>query len=198
MNKYLTILALLVLATPTSVLAETPLELTFKGRVEPRARIQIANQVTGVVSAVHFKPGQRIGRGEPMYSIDSRSFEIDVAAAKAALTEAEARYALAKDRSDRQEELLSRGTGPQAKATETKLEAEMAKAGVAHAEAALASAELALARTKISAPISGVAHSKVSAGAFVEAEGGTCSAKSCRPILSSSPTKYPIPTVRRP
>lgn len=173
MNMHRTILFLLALAAPTSTLAQTTLELSFKGRVEPLARVQVANQVTGVVSDVHFKPGQSIHRGELMYSMDRSGFEIDVQAAKAALAEAQARYALATDSADRQAELLSRGTGPEAKAVETKLQAEIAKAGVAHAEAALAAAELALARTQIVAPISGVARSKISAGAFVETKGGT-------------------------
>lgn len=167
------VLALVVIAMPAVAWAQSSLELTFKGRVEPNKRTQVSNQITGQVSEVHFKPGQRVERGELMYSMDSRGFEIDVEAAKAALAEAQSRYALAKDIADRQDKLLSRGTGAEAKATQSALEAEVAKAAAARAEAALVSAELALQRTRIRAPITGIARSMVAPGAFAEAEGGT-------------------------
>jgi membrane fusion protein, multidrug efflux system len=172
-NTIVKVLAVVVIATPAMAWAQSSLELTFKGRVEPNKRTQVANQITGQVSEVHFQPGQRIERGQLIYSMDSRSFQIDVDGANAALAEARARFALAKDVADRQSELLKRGTGPEAKATQSTLEAEVAKAAVARAQAALASAELSLERTRIRAPIAGIARSIVAPGAFAEAEGGT-------------------------
>lgn len=167
------LLALALLVVPAGALAGTPLELTFKGRVEPHQRTQVANQVTGMVSEVNFQPGQRVNRGDLLFSLDSSGAQIDVDAAKASLAEANARLALAEDIADRQAKLLSRGTGAEARATQSALEADVARAVVARAESALAAAELALKRTRVLAPITGIARPRVAPGAFVEAEGGT-------------------------
>jgi RND family efflux transporter MFP subunit len=173
LHAFARLLALALMVVPAGTLAGTPLELTFKGRVEPHQRTQVANQVTGMVSEVHFQPGQRVDRGELLFSLDSSGLQIDVEAAKASLAEANARLALAEDIAGRQARLLSRGSGAEARATQTALEADVARALVARAESALAAAELALKRTRITAPISGIARSRVAPGAFVEAEGGT-------------------------
>lgn len=186
-------LALLLVAVPTAAWAQSTLDLTFDGRVEPLARTQVANQITGVVSEVHFNPGQRVNSGDLMYSIDRSGFEIEVDAAKAALAEARARHALAKDIADRQASLYGRGTGAEAKATQTALEADIAAAAVSRAEAALAAAQLSLARTRISAPIPGIARSIVAPGAFVEAEGGTVLGEIVQtdPVLVAYRIPYP-------
>lgn len=174
MSRASGLLAFVLIAISAPVLGQELVEFRFEGRVEPLQRVQVANQVSGVVSGVHFEPGQRLERGDLMYSIESTSFKIDVDAAKAAVAEAHARLALAEDVANRQTELVRRGTGAMAIATQSALEAKIAKAAVARAEAALASAQLALARTQVTAPISGTAQrAKIAPGAFVETEGGT-------------------------
>jgi RND family efflux transporter MFP subunit len=167
------LLALAVLAMPATTLAQTSLELSFKGRAEPWQRTEIANQITGTVSEVHFNPGQHVQQGDLLYSMDDAAFRIDVQSARATLAEARAQLALAEDVAGRQARLRERGTGAEAQATRSALEVDIAKAAVARQEADLAAAELALAHTRITAPISGTARSKVAPGAFVEAEGGT-------------------------
>lgn len=158
----------------TAALAADPLNLTFSGIVEPRERVAIANQVTGVVSKVLVVAGQRVEKGHPLFEIDAEPFEIDVMTARADLDEARARLRLAEDVSSRQGKLAERGSGAEARATQASIEVEVAKAVVARQESTLARAELALRRTKIVAPISGVVgRLRVSPGAFVEAEGGT-------------------------
>lgn len=47
-----------------AALAQTSLNLTFNGQVVPYQRTQVANQINGVVNSIHFKPGQRVGRGD--------------------------------------------------------------------------------------------------------------------------------------
>ncbi len=150
------------------------LVLTFAGIVEPRERVAIANQVSGVVSNVRVVAGQHVERGDVLFEIDVEPFKIDVATAKAELDEARARFRLADDISSRQGRLAERGSGAEARATQSVIEVETARAVVARQESALARAELALARTRIVAPISGtVGKTKIAPGSFVEAEGGT-------------------------
>ncbi|WP_158412817.1 efflux RND transporter periplasmic adaptor subunit [Hyphomicrobium nitrativorans] len=154
--------------------AADPLSLTFTGVVEPRQRVAIANQVTGVISKVLVVAGQRVDEGHPLFEIDAEPYEIDVKTAKADLDEARGRLRLAEDVSLRQSRLAERGSGAEARATQASIEVDVARAAVARQESALARAELALERTRIAAPIAGVVgRVRVSPGAFVEAEGGT-------------------------
>lgn len=163
-----------VVLLPVLAPAADPLTLNLTGIVEPRERVAIANQITGVVSKVLVVAGQHVEKGDVLFEIDPEPFRIDVATAKAELDEARARLRLAEDVASRQGRLAERGSGAEARATQSVIEAEVARAVVARQESALARAELALARTRISAPISGtVGKSKAAPGAFVEAEGGT-------------------------
>lgn len=167
-------LTFFMLAVSAPAFGQEHLKLTFDGRVEPRQRALVANQIDGVVKEVHFEPGQSVARDDLLYSIDDSGFMIDVESARAAHTEAVARLTLAKDVADRQARLARRGTGAEANAAQSALRVRIATAAVARAKATLASAELALSRTQIRAPISGTAQRPVIArGAFVEAEGGT-------------------------
>lgn len=168
------LLVLAVFLIPGHAVGQPILEFKFPGRVEPRQRVQVANQINGIIKTIHVDAGQRVTQGDLMYSLDDASYRIDVASAEAAVAEARARLALAEDVSERQAQLQQRGTGAAASATMSALEAQIARAGVAKAEAQLESARLALERTQVLAPIAGLAQRpKVAPGAFVEAKGGT-------------------------
>lgn len=159
---------------PVTAHGAEPLTLNLTGVVEPRERVAIANQVTGIVSKVLVLAGQHVEKGDALFELDAEPFKIDVATAKAELDEARARLRLAEDVASRQGRLAERGSGAEARATQSVLEVEVARAVVARQESALARAELALERTRIVAPISGtIGKTKVAPGAFVEAEGGT-------------------------
>jgi membrane fusion protein (multidrug efflux system) len=164
----------LAIMLPIAAHAADPLTLDLQGIVEPRERVAIANQVTGVVSKVLVVAGQHVEKGDLLFEIDPEPFSIDVATAKADLEEARARLRLADDVFSRQGRLAERGVGAEARATQSAIEVDVARAVVARQESALARAELALKRTRIVAPLAGtVGKSKIAPGAFVEAEGGT-------------------------
>lgn len=173
MNRIWKLLVVVTVLSPSMAWAQAPLELTFKGRVESMVRVDVPNQVTGVVREIFFKSGQHVKQNDPMFSIDNASYRISVNAAEAALAPAQENFDLKKDIADRREELRNRDTAADAKTKHSELEAAIDKASIGRAEVALAAAKLAFERTKITAPISGVAHSKVGPGAFVEAEAGT-------------------------
>jgi RND family efflux transporter MFP subunit len=154
--------------------AQDRLEFEFEGRVEPRQRVQVANQVTGVVERIHVEAGQRVKAGDLLFTIDGASFRLDVQTAEAEVLEARAKLDLAEDIASRRAALEERGSGASAAAKQSALEASIARAALARAEAQLDIARLALKRTDVRAPIDGVAQRpRVSPGAFVEAEGGT-------------------------
>lgn len=167
-------LALLLGALAAVAASAETVEYRFDGVVEPRQRVELANRVSGVVTKIHVAGGERVEQGAVLFELDPSAFRIDVDIANAAVAEARARLALAEDAARRQATLLARGTGTTARANETALSVEIARAALAQRAAELAAAELNLDRTRVRAPITGVVgRPRVAPGAFVEAEAGT-------------------------
>lgn len=160
------------------VWAAEPVKLFYVGTVEPRQRVQVANQINGVVSKVLVSAGEHVELGQPLFEMDAEPFKIDVMMARAELDEARARLRLAEDVAGRQSRLLERGTGALARAKQTGIEVDVALAAAARQEGNLARAELALARTRVVASISGiVGRPRIAPGTFVEAKAGSALAE---------------------
>ena len=72
------------------------LELLAYGSVMPAELITIEAQAKGQLIALHrdFEPGGQIARGETLYSIDDREYQLNVDAANAALKKAQADIAM--------------------------------------------------------------------------------------------------------
>lgn len=98
------------------------------GTVTPVYTASIYNQVTGVITAVHYREGQTVAKGEPLVEIDPRQYEANVetatgalerdtnllAQAKMDLTRYQAAWdknAIAKQTLDDQEKLVSQDEG---------------------------------------------------------------------------------------
>src|SRR5262249_29677805 len=96
---------------------------------------------------------------------------IEVNAAQAELTEAQAHLSVVEDEAQRQAQLSELHAGVAARAKQSQIEVEIARAIILRRQSELARAELALSRTHIVAPISGtVGRPHVAVGAFVEAK----------------------------
>ena len=184
---------LAALGLAMSVLAAAAAEFTFEGVVAPRQTLEIANQIDGVVQQIHVTPGQRVRAGELLVTLEDADAEIELAIAKAALKEAEARKTQAHEIAQRRQALASKGAATRAAARDLQLGATIASAVADRATANLRKAELALTRTRVRAPISGtVGQVRVSPGAFVEAEGGTVllEINTLDPVLVSYTVSY--------
>ncbi len=59
----------------------------------PGEQVLIGTPIPGVVRSVHVTTGDRVGEGDPLFSIDARSLEAELALRRAALASAEARLA---------------------------------------------------------------------------------------------------------
>lgn len=114
-------------------------ELT--GHVDATETVELRARVSGHLDAVHFQAGQLVEKGDILFSVDPRWYQAqyDLAAARAALAENEARRAQA---------LL-------ASSVVSTEEAETKLALAAQARAQLASAQLDLEHTAVRAPITG-------------------------------------------
>ena len=75
---------------------------TFTGRFRARERVEVRARVSGYLTGIHFKDGERVKKGDLLFVIDQRPFENT-------LEHAEARLALARQNHDRIESLLPTG-----------------------------------------------------------------------------------------
>ena len=144
------------------------------GRVEAYSTVEIKAQISGEVTEVHFKEGQDVKKGDPLFTIDPRPFEAALLQAKAALAKDEAEEVQAAADEERYSQLLKQSVGSQQQYDLAHANAEADRAMVAADKAAVQTAELNLAYTSIDAPIDGrTGNLLVHAGNLVKANADT-------------------------
>ncbi len=144
------------------------------GRVEAYSTVEIKAQINGEVTEVHFKEGQDVKKGDPLFTIDPRPFEAALLQAKAALAKDEAEEVQAAADEQRYAQLLKQSVGSQQQYDQAHANAEADRAMVAADKAAVQTAELNLAYTSIDAPIDGrTGNLLVHAGNLVKANADT-------------------------
>lgn len=178
---------------PVSVAAPLSRQVTewddFVGRFEAVQTVDVRARVGGYIQAVHFRDGQMVRRGQLLFTLDPRPAQAALAAARAAVSQAEAQLNLARTSFARAESLLESQAVSQA-------EFDTAQAAVAQAEAALASAQAAvrarqldLEFTRVTAPASGrVSDRRVDVGNLVA--GGSSAADVLTTIVSGGPIHF--------
>jgi RND family efflux transporter MFP subunit len=161
---------------PTPVSVARPLQRDvvdwddYTGRFEAAQDVELQPRVSGVISAIHFRDGQDVGQGQPLFTIDPRPFRAALAQAEAQVVRARAVLANARQVTARSRELAT----DQAVSRE-ELEANVASersaaADLAAAQAAAERARLDLGYTVVRAPFRGrVSDRKVDRGATVGA-----------------------------
>lgn len=140
----------------------------FTGRFEATEDVIVRARVTGYVQEIHFTDGQTVERGQLLFTIDPRTYEADVAAARAELTSAEASRRLASEELNRLEQLTAGRTVTQSQLDQARRERDAAAASVEAARAALARAQLDVEFTEVRSPISGrISDARVDVGDLV-------------------------------
>ncbi|WP_035024301.1 efflux RND transporter periplasmic adaptor subunit [Enterovibrio calviensis] len=146
---------------------------TFVGRTEAVEDVSIVPQVSGYLTARHFKEGEMVQAGQPLFQIDPSIYEAKMASASAAVAQANAGVTNTNLDFKRGEDLLPRGGISQSefdRLTAAKLQAE---AALKSAEAQLQAAELDLSHTQIVAPFTGrISESRASLGDLVSPSTG--------------------------
>ena len=161
-------------AAPVSaaIVIEKPVAETqeFSGRLEAVEEVEIRSRVSGYITAVNFKPGAEVKKGDLLFVIDPRPYQAEADRAGAAATAARARADLARLELQRAERLLLDKAIAQREFDE---KAAAQKELDAHARAAQAqyeAARLNLAYTRITAPIDGrVSKAEITLGNLVDA-----------------------------
>ncbi len=140
------------------------------GTVTPLSSVDVKPQVTSVVTAVNFKEGQFVKRGDLLFTLDSRTDEANLAKAKAQLAKDDATLSDAKRQLTRNQELVAKAFISQGAADTSQSNVDGLIATVAADKAAIDSAMTALSYNRITAAQAGrVGVINVFAGSAVQA-----------------------------
>lgn len=143
---------------------------TYTGTIKAENSVAVHARVTGYVVEKYIKGGDQVVAGQPLYRIDSRQYESNVATAEANVARANADYQNAETDLGRYETLASQDAIARQRVDTQRSAAEQAKAAVEAQQAALKIAQDNLGDTIIYAPYSGtLSIDAVDVGTFVNA-----------------------------
>lgn len=161
---------------PTDAEFQSSYPATIKGKTD----IDIRPQVTGFITEVHVDEGQRVHRGQPLFTIDQVQFQAAVDQAEANVNSARSAVSTASITEQNKKMLLDKNIISE---TEWQLAANQlaqARSSLAQAEAALVNARKNLSYTVVTAPSDGVV------GSIPNREGSLASPSSVQPLTTIS------------
>ena len=140
----------------------------FLGQFSAIDRVELRAQVGGTLTEIHFKDGQIVHRGDLLFVIDPRPYEIRLEQAKAALQTATARMALSTNQLSRATSLKRSDFATQETVDQRTNDQDASQAAVEDAKARVRDAELDLDYSKVRAPFTGrIGARQVSIGSLV-------------------------------
>ena len=143
------------------VVVSTPLErqvdsrLGFLGQFSAIEQVELRAQVGGTLTGVYFKDGDIVHKGDLLFTIDARPYEIRLAQAKAQLETANARFALAERELNRAQVLATKAFGTEQTVDQRTADQQSAQAAIDDAMAQIRDAEFDLEHCRITAPFTG-------------------------------------------
>ncbi|HGO7097152.1 TPA: multidrug efflux RND transporter periplasmic adaptor subunit MtrC [Neisseria meningitidis] len=146
------------------------LTVELPGRLESLRTADVRAQVGGIIQKRLFQEGSYVRAGQPLYQIDSSTYEAGLESARAQLATAQAMLAKADADLARYKPLVAAEAVSRQEYDAAVTAKRSAEAGVKAAQAAIKSAGINLNRSRITAPISGfIGQSKVSEGTLLNA-----------------------------
>ena len=138
------------------------------GRIAPTRVAEVRARVAGIVLERTFPQGADVKAGDVLYRIDPVKFEVELAAAEAALAKAQAVHDQAEQQAKRVEKLISGQAASQAQYEIAVATFRQAQADVAARKADVARVKLDLDYTSVRSPINGrIGRAMVTEGALV-------------------------------
>lgn len=155
-----------------TVISIQPQSINFSenlpARVQAFRTAEIRPQVGGIIEKVLFAQGSEVKAGQPLYKINSETFEADVNSNRAGLNKAEAEVNRLKIQLERYQQLLPSNAISKQEVSNVEAQYRQAIADVAQMKALLARQNLNLQYATVRAPISGrIGKSFVTEGALV-------------------------------
>ena len=134
---------------------EVDSRLGFLGQFSAVEQVELRAQVGGTLTGIYFKDGDIIHKGDLLFTIDSRPYEIKLAQASAQLETASARLALADRELYRAQTLKRSDFGTEQAVDQRTADKQAAQAAVDDAKAQIRDAEFDLEHCRIIAPFNG-------------------------------------------
>ncbi len=160
----------------------------YVGRFIAMESVEVRARVAGQLEAVNFTDGQKIAKGDLLFTIDKRPFENTLAQARANLLTAQSNLEFAANDLNRGSQLVREKTISEQVFDQRAQTKRNAEASVAANEAAVRQAELDLQFTEVRAPVGGrIGDRRVSPGNLV-ASGA--SAPVLTTIVSTDPMRF--------
>ena len=142
----------------------------FSGRLEAIEVVSIRPRVSGYITAVNFKPGAEVKKGDVLFVIDPRPYQAEADRTKAVAAAAQARADLARLELQRAERLVADKAIAQRELDERSAGQKELDASVRAAQAEHETARLNLAYTRVTSPINGrVSKAEITLGNLVDA-----------------------------
>lgn len=148
----------------------------FTGQFAPVEYVELRARVSGYLTEIHFIDGQMVNKGDVLFVIDPRPYEIALASARASLDQAKASLELAKRQLVRGGELRQKDFLAASDYDSRVQQTKAAEAAVDVASAQVRDAELNLQFTRITAPVTGrISAHQVSLGNLISGGGNNTS-----------------------
>jgi len=183
---------------PPPVTVATPLQRQivdwdeYSGHFRAAESVEVRPRVTGYLTAVNFRDGQLVRRGDVLFAIDPRPFQAELARARAEEAKARSGLMLARRELDRVRPLLKRGFITRREFDEREAAVASASAAVAAAQAAIRARALDVEYATVRAPITGrVSDSRVDRGNLVTG-GGQGEPTLLTTIMSVDPIQFEL------
>jgi RND family efflux transporter MFP subunit len=179
---------------PPPVTVSTPIQrdvadwATFTGQFSAVDNVELRAQVSGYLTEIHFTDGQVVHKGDLLFVIDPRPFEIQLQEAQAQLLTATAQLELGNKQLQRAAELRHGDVVSADTYDQRQQQQRAAQGAVEQAKAAIRSAQLNLEFSRITAPIAGrISSHRVSVGNLVSGGPGAGATTLLTTIVSLDP-----------
>jgi multidrug efflux system membrane fusion protein len=136
---------------------DLPITLESLGQVLPSAKVQVSGRVGGQLLSVHFQEGGRVAKGDLLFTIDPKPYEIAVKIAKANLRQSLAQLNEYQQEVKRRRPIVKRNFISQEDFDKLKTQMLTQSAAVEVSRANLQKAQLDLSYCEVRAPIGGTA-----------------------------------------
>jgi len=143
------------ITTTLATRRDLPVQLEATGAVVPVTSVDVKPQLTTVINAVHVKEGQFVKKGDPLFTLDTRADEANVARLRAQMQRDEAALADARRQLDRSRELLGQKFISQGAVDTNQAQVDSQVALVAADRAAIDAARVNVAYGRVAAPSAG-------------------------------------------
>ena len=161
----------------------------FTGRFEASEQVEVRARVSGFLDSLHFRDGQLVKKGDLLFTIDQRPYQLSVDAARAEVARAKAQVELTQSEVERAEALTQNRTITARDIDQRRANLNSAIGSQQGAEANLKTAELNLEWTQVRAPLAGrISNRRVDPGNLIA--GGQSGATLLTTIVASDPIYF--------